>query len=252
MSFDVGKLDTENEWQDVDQALSGEVGLFALRDGELRGGAVENISEGEMYFGPAEQISGEYITFSEDMVQRLNEAEDLDYNTPFLMGPDQKDDGGFYLKHSIGSPWEFKDNQNYDFEEKEQWHLHLSGWEVYRARNGSLVLGMAGPDFDYEQDPLQSAQNNDGVVYAVADRDNAVFVPPNVPHRVIEERGDPDHIVTRYGPETDRVPKFHLDGTPFYTWDDTEDFEIQSMPSDTRMPFYQEKPSEEQVVKASD
>lgn len=244
MSFDVGKADTEGEWRDIQDTLSGDIGFFALQDGRLEGGAVDEISEGELYFGPADSISGEFITFSDLMVRRLNSAEEFDQQTPFVMSPDQKDDGGFYLKHSIGSPWEFKDNRDYDFEEKEQWHLHLSGWEVYRARNGSLVLGMAGPDFDYDEDPLQAAQNDEGVVYAEADRENAVFVPPNVPHRVLEERGDPDHIVTRYGPDTDRVPKYHLDGTPFYTWDGAEDFEISNLPEDARMDFQAEKPGE--------
>lgn len=241
MSFDVGRADTEGEWKDVQDTLSGDIGVFALQDGSLEGGAVDEIYEGELYFGPADSISGEFITFSDSMVQRLNSAEEFNQETPFIMSPDQKDDGGFYLKHSVGSPWEFKDNRDYDFEEKEQWHLHLSGWEVYHARNGSLVLGIAGPEFEYDEDPLQAAQDKDGVVYAEADRENAVFVPPNVPHRVLEERGDPDHIVTRYGPDTNRVPKYHLDGTSFYTWDSSEDFELANLPKDTKMDFQASK-----------
>lgn len=221
----VDKINAENGWNQISDGLDGaDVGLFSMDDGQILNGEVKDIGSGEIYFGPAEAVTGEYIMFPTHLVERLDESPEFDNNTPFMMYPDQKDEGGFYLKHSDGAPWEFKANHNYDFKAREQWHLHLGGWEVYRATNGSLLLGMAGPEFPTETDDvLGAAERGEGVVYAVADRDQAVAVPPNVPHRVVEERGDPNHIVTRYSEEADRVPKYHLDGTPFYTWDEQEE-----------------------------
>lgn len=233
MSSEVSKVTTDDGWAEINDGLEGEdIGLFSLSEGVIRNGTEKDLMEGELYFGPVESLQGEYMVFSNELVQRLDDTGDYNENTPFTMGPDEKDDGGFYLKHSEGSPWEFKNNTDYEFEEKEQWHLHGGGWEVYRATNGSLLLGMAGPEFPVDaDDPLETAENGEGVVYAVADRDQAVAVPPNVPHRVVEERGDPNHIVTRYSEDKDRVAKYHLDGTPFYTWDEEEEIQIETLPS---------------------
>jgi hypothetical protein len=216
MTSEVSKLSTGDEWKDLRDGLDGEeVGLFSMDDATVRNGSTIRMGSDQMYFGPAEQVKGDFLVFPSEMVRRLDQEPGFEHETPFYLTPEDANQADFYLGHSFGAPWEFKVDDSYSLD-NEEWHLH-GGREDYATRNGELVIGMAGPGFEpgeYDAESPDIPEEN--IVYAVANEQNIVSVPPYVPHRVMEEHGDPDHIVTRYSQENDVVPKYNMAGEQLY------------------------------------
>ena len=214
MSYPPFRVGTGDEWIDFREGLEGEeVGLFAVNDSVIENGSRQEMARDDLYLGPVDRARGEFLIFLPELASQINEADELDYETPLYLGPDDTNDADFYLGQSFGSPWEFKVDTDYSLEQQESWHVH-DATEVYATRGGELLVAMAGPDVTTDPDQIDENQLNQGAVYDVADEYGIVEVPPYVPHRVEEERGDPDHIITRYG--NDQMSKYDIHGNVIY------------------------------------
>lgn len=206
MRDQVERIETGEDWQDLRNVLSGEVSVLSLSNAAIRNGSEKTLERGEMYIGPLDEVSGSFLAFSPEMTQELVESGFVDRLPVKLSQEDARN--SFYLGHAEGAPWELKVDPEYDLQSSEEWHVH-DGWELYSAWDGQLQVGLA---------------DGEETVYEWASEDSLVFVPPYVPHRVINEEGDPTHVVARYSDEKDRISRFDEDGNLDYGWDSNPEF----------------------------
>lgn len=215
-----------DEWKPVNEMLDGHrenVGVVSLSPGaEIKNGSIESFDDKMFHVGEVDEVRGNYLLFHPDIVGELPRF----MERPTL-GPEDRNDSNFYVGQSSGVPWfEFKWDEGYTLE-NEQPHAH-NAWEVYTFVGGEAVLAVAGEDYDFGVVEPESWDYRDDLDYISLEDGETFHMPPGVPHRVEEQEGDPDHVITRYS--DDEVAKYSLEGEPVYPGDIEGGIELRTYP----------------------
>ncbi len=226
-SPELGFLNSD-EWVSIDQVLEteeGRVGALSLGDQNyMQNGSQRAVGEESLYFGHVEKLKGEYMVLNNALIDSLEGQ--ITGGFPAVLGPEDRNEAGFYIGNSMGSPTELK--LDHEPPEKEEWHTH-TGYEVYKPLGGEIELGLGNRRFaETVQDSYSSEVEKSEDLYTTetVTEEDYFAVPPNVPHKVVEKE-DPSLLIVRYPEEGDTVDKYLPDGTPAYPWSDEQDFQIE-------------------------
>jgi len=230
----IGLLSSD-EWVSVENLLETQgnrIGAISLGEQDvLKNGSVKPMSKEDVYIGEVEQLKGDYVVLNNELIDPVVQKDVLE-TFPTLMGPSEKNNAGFYLGNSMGSPIEIKLDHN--IPETERWHTH-TGYEVYKPIDGAAELGLGNQEFAglMGQEGLEETDLDRDDIYVgeTVEPHQYFAVPPNVPHKVVEKYNDPSLLIIRYTEQGDTIDKYWADGTPAYDWSEPDQFQIGSYQS---------------------
>ncbi len=214
---------SSDEWVSVDEVLETDNAIGAISLGEenyIYEGEERSVENESMYFGRAEELKGDYMVLNNVLVDPIEEQ--VSGGFPEVLVSEERNDAGFYIGNSMGSPTEVK--LDHDLPDKEMWHTH-TGYEIYKPIGGEIELGLG--DYSFLENFSGSGQIDPGsYTTQTVTEDDYFAVPPNVPHKVVD-REDPSLLIVRYPEEGEVIDKYFPDGTPAYPWSDEKDFRIE-------------------------
>jgi len=196
-------MDSGDKWRDINSLLDSRhpVGLLSLDEGKILNGDIHQADPKDLYLGEVESMKGEYVLLPSNLIEM---ADDDLWSEPTKLAEDQRNDWGFYIGRSTGSPLEVKYDENIPSDEG--WHSH-SGFEAYVPTSGDIELGMRGSEDDLNQE-FQSVEIEENQLY---------LVEPYVQHKVINQSKNPDLAVIRYPEESqEMVSKYDGQGNKIY------------------------------------
>ena len=196
-------MDSGDEWRHINSLLDSRqpVGLLSLDEGKILNGNIHQANPRDLYLGEVESVKGEYVLLPSSLVEMVDD--DL-WSEPTKLNEDQRNDWGFYIGRSTGSPLEVKYDENIPSDEG--WHSH-SGFEAYVPTSGSIELGIRGSEDDLYQE-FESIEIEENQLH---------LVEPYVQHKVVNQSKNPDLAVIRYPEESqEMISKYDGQGNKIY------------------------------------
>jgi len=206
---------SSNPLEDVENILDSKLSAtLALDNGVVR--TPENqyrVTTGDLVLGDIEDLEGDFVVYNQAITGAV--TQDIKIS--------ETDEYGFLVSDSQGYGFEVKRDDSYDLGD-ENLHIHARN-ESYAVLGGSLKIGVPSENFpadaalrdesDLEQH-LETYEISEGEI---------LEVPPKVPHKVLAQKGDPTHLVSRYGAEPEPA-KYLWDGTQEYG--NIDDFNLRT------------------------
>lgn len=233
-----GKIIESDEMRDVQEFLDGDsVAAVAIEPGYLENGHVTPVDEGTLYIGPADKLQGEFWHLNETDTQHL--VESFSEELPAKIGPEERNDAGFYIGNRAGNQYEIKLDETLPVYPEWPPHTHNVN-EEYVPLEGSINMGLPGPEFPTE--PEEAAEILNGIedpskenmeesypgLFVYENIDQPFTVPAGVPHYVedaedstslIIARGDSEETVERAVPHEPDFWRTNYTGIESYEGD---------------------------------
>ena len=208
-----GKIIEAEDLSEIEQFLDGDgIAAVALSPGVIENGKTNHVEEGTFYAGPADRIQGEYWHMNQQDTQQLLQT--FPDELPAVFGPEDRNDGDFYIGNRSGHPYEVKLDE--ELPSYPEWPPHVHNVnEDYAPLNGNITIGLPGPDFP--EDPAEAARTLNGIddpsrknvaenhagLFSYIETSQPFNVPAGVPHYVESADESVSMIVARGDEEKD-------------------------------------------------